>query len=52
MDLKVISVSHETKLPPENESLLTEASALQQIRQLAFIDKNATITPLNNVNKH
>lgn len=48
MDLKVIPVSREAKRGDKDGDgmELTEASALQQIRQLNFIEKNAIITPL------
>lgn len=51
MDLKIIPASSEVKPSVEDGRQLTEASALQQIRQLDFIDKNATVTPLSKVAK-
>lgn len=51
MDLKVMYVSREGKIPVGDESQLTEANALQQIMQLDFIEKDAIITPIN-LHKH
>lgn len=53
MDLKMIPVSGEAKRRDGDgeRGELTEASALQQIRQLDFIEKNATITPLGRIAK-